>query len=222
MRNNSIVIATNADFLAEVLRDTLRDLDVGPIVVARDENELMGRTKNSFPWLALVEDCFRGPATEEYVQKLAGRYRDLRIAVWSAQEVKPVTAARFILAGAESYFSLREAGEDIAGILGRIAAGRRYCPAEVKAVVDSDTYFPGMKGKLTMRETEVVKLSTTGRKNREIAEMLGISVATVKLHKVNIYRKCGGNTPVDILRYALTQGLIRPEDLGASKSLSGF
>jgi DNA-binding NarL/FixJ family response regulator len=182
--------------------------------VACNENELLARIKNGFPRLVLLENCFRGPATEEYVQKLTGHHRDLRVAVWSTQAVKPVIAARFILAGAESYFSLRDIGEDIAGILGRIVAGRRYCPADVKAVVDSDTYFPDMRGKLTMRETEVAKLCAVGWKNREIAKMLGISVATVKLHKVNIYRKCGGNTLVDILRYALTQGLIRPEDLG--------
>jgi DNA-binding NarL/FixJ family response regulator len=214
MRNNGVIIATNADFLAEVLRDALRDLDTGPVLTVRNENELQARIKNGFPRLVLLENCFRGPATEEYVQKLAGRYRDLRIAVWSAQAVKPVIAARFILAGAESYFSLRDTGEDVAGILGRIAAGRRYCPADVMAVLGSNTYFPDMKGKLTVREIEIIKLSVTGRKNREIADTLGVTVPTVKLHKVNIYRKCGGNTPVDILRYGLMQGVIRPEDLG--------
>jgi DNA-binding NarL/FixJ family response regulator len=134
--------------------------------------------------------------------------------VWSAQVVKPVIAARFILAGAESYFSLRGTGEDVAGALGLIAAGKRYCPAEVQAIAESGTYFPDMRGKLTMREIEVIKQSISGRKNREIAEALGIAAATVKMHKVNIYRKCGGNTPVDILRYGLRQGVIGLEDLG--------
>jgi DNA-binding NarL/FixJ family response regulator len=142
------------------------------------------------------------------------RHRDVRIAVWSAQAVQPVIAARFVLAGAESYFSLRSTGEDVAGILGRIAAGRRYCPAEVQAVVESNTYVPDMKGKLTMRETEVIKLSVSGQSNREIGEVLGITEPTVKMHKVHIYRKCGGNTPVDMLRYGLREGVIRPEDLG--------
>jgi DNA-binding NarL/FixJ family response regulator len=142
------------------------------------------------------------------------RNRDLRIAVWSAQAVQPVIAARFILAGAESYFSLRDTEEHIAAVLNRIATGRRYCPAEVKMIVESDTYFPDMKGKLTRREIELIKVSITRQSNRAIADALGISVATVKQHKVNIYRKCGGNTPVELLRYGLRQGVIRPEDLG--------
>jgi DNA-binding NarL/FixJ family response regulator len=214
MRNNGVIIATNADFLADMLRDTLRDLDAGPVAVVRNENELMARIKSGFPRFVLLENCFRGQGTEEFILRLVKGNRDMRIAVWSAQAVKPVIAARFILAGAESYFSLRDREEDIAGILGRIAAGRRYCPAEVKRVAESSTYFPDMKGKLTAREREVIKLSVTGRDNRGIAEVLGITVPTVKLHKVNIYRKCGGNTAVDILRYGLMQGVIRPEDLG--------
>jgi DNA-binding NarL/FixJ family response regulator len=213
MRNNSVIIATNADFLADVLRDTLRDLDAGPVVVVRGEGELLARIKTGFPRFVLLENCFRGQGTEEFILRTVKRRRDIRIAVWSAQAVKPVIAARFILAGAESYFSLRDTGEDVAGILGRIAAGRRYCPAEVQAVIESNTYFPDMKGKLTMREIEVSKLSISGRKNREIAAILGVTAHTVKMHKVNIYRKCGGNTPVDILRYGLRQGVIRPEDL---------
>jgi DNA-binding NarL/FixJ family response regulator len=213
MRNNSVIIATNADFLADILRDALRDFEAGAVLTARNETELLNRMKNGFPRFVLLEHCFRGQGTEEFIMRAVKKKRDIRIAVWSAQAIKPVIAARFILAGAESYFSLRDTEENITGILGRIAAGRRYCPAEVKEVVKSDTYFPDLKGKLTVRETEIIKLSVTGRNNRAIADVLGISMPTVKLHKVNIYRKCGGNTPVDLLRYGLMQGVIRLEDL---------
>jgi DNA-binding NarL/FixJ family response regulator len=98
-----------------------------------------------------------------------------------------------------------------------IAGGRRYCPPDVQAVIESDTYFPDMRGKLTLREIEIIKLSVTRKNNREIAGTLGISVATVKFHKAHIYRKCGGNTPVDILRYGLAQGIILPEDIGGTE-----
>jgi DNA-binding NarL/FixJ family response regulator len=213
MRNHSVIIATNADFLADILRERLRDLDTVAVLRAHDETELLARMKNGFSRLVLLEHCFRGQGTEVFIMRAVKRDRDLRIAVWSVQAIKPVIAARFILAGAESYFSLRDTEEHIAGILGRIAMGRRYYPAEVKTVVESETYFPDLRGKLTVREIEIIKLSVTGRNNRAIADVLGISIPTVKLHKVNIYRKCGGNTPVDLLRYGLMQGVIRLEDL---------
>jgi DNA-binding NarL/FixJ family response regulator len=213
MSHNSVIIATNADFLADMLRDKLRDLGVGVAWAVRNENELLTRITNNFPRMVFLENCFRGQGTEELIQRIVKQNRDMRIAVWSAMAVKPVIAARFLLAGAESYFSLRDTEEHIAGILNRIATGRRYYPAEVKTIVESDTYFPDLTGKLTMREIEIIKLSISGQNNQAIGDLLGISVPTVKLHKVNIYRKCGGNTPVDILRYGLIQGVIRLEDL---------
>jgi DNA-binding NarL/FixJ family response regulator len=216
MRYNSVIIATNADFLANILRDILRDFDVGPVLTAHNENELLAGIKNH-PRFVFLENCFRGPGTEEFILRLVKRDRDVRIAVWSAMAVKPVIAARYILAGAESYFSLRDPDKNIADIVKLIAGGRRYCPPDVQAVIESDTYFPDMRGKLTLRETEIIKLSITRKNNREIAGALGISTATVKFHKAGIYRKCGGNTPVDILRYGLAQGIILPEDIGGTE-----
>jgi DNA-binding NarL/FixJ family response regulator len=213
MRYNGVIIATNADFLADILRDTLRDFDVRPVLAVRNENELLNGIRNTCPRFVFLENCFRGQGTEEFILRLTKRERDVRLVVWSAMAVKPVIAARYILAGAESYFSLRETDKSIAEILERIVRGRRYCPAEVKGVIESDTYFPDMSGKLTLREKEIIKLSITRKNNREIAETLGVQMSTVKSHKASIYRKCGGNTPVDMLRYGLVQGVIRLEDL---------
>jgi hypothetical protein len=100
MRYNSVIIATNADFLADILRDTLRDFDAGPVLTAHNENELLAGIKN-YPRFVFLEHCFRGPGTEDLILRLVKRDRDMRIAVWSAMAVKPVIAARYILAGAE-------------------------------------------------------------------------------------------------------------------------
>jgi DNA-binding NarL/FixJ family response regulator len=216
MRYNGVIIATNADILADILRDTLRDFDVRPVLTAHNENELLAGIKNN-PRFVFLENCFRGQGTEELIPRLVKRDGDIRIAVWSAMAVKPVIAARYILAGAESYFSLRDTDKSVVDVVKLITGGVRYCPPEVQAVIGSETYFPDMTGKLTLREIEIIKLSVTKKNNREIAGVLGISVATVKYHKASIYRKCGGNTPVDILRYGLAQGVIRPEDIGGAE-----
>jgi DNA-binding NarL/FixJ family response regulator len=216
MRNNSIIIASSAALLAIILRDKLRNLDIQAVTVTENDRELMDRIKSGYPRFVLLENCFHEP-TEEYVLRLAKRYRDLRIVVWSASGVKPIIAARYILAGAESFFSLRDTDETIEDILQRIISGQRYYPAEVSGIVDTGSYLPTIGGELTIREIEIIKLCVNGQNNYAIAETLGIKHHTVKAHKLHIYRKCGGNTPVDILRYGLQQGVICPEDLGAGK-----
>ena len=58
-------------------------------------------------------------------------------------------------------------------------------------------------------------MTCDNKTNKELGDILSISINTVKMHKKNIYRKCGGNTPVDILINGLRKGVINVEDLVA-------
>ena len=60
---------------------------------------------------------------------------------------------------------------------------------------------------LTPREIGVLRLVVAARTNKEIAEELFISVATVERHLANIYRKIGARSRVEATSYALREGL---------------
>jgi DNA-binding NarL/FixJ family response regulator len=211
MRGNSVIIATNASFLAGVLRDKLRDAEF-QVFTAANDNDLTAKIKAAFPRFVFLEHCFHGHGTDSFVQRLTHYNQNARIVVWTAAEVKPLAAARFILAGAESFFSLRDTDSNIETIICRIAGGRRYCPADVETELEKDCAFPVIGEELTRREIEIMKMSVEGKTNQQIGDTLSVSVHTVKYHKANIYRKCGGNTPVDILRNGLIRGIIHTED----------
>jgi DNA-binding NarL/FixJ family response regulator len=213
MNNRCVIIASNADCLTAFLRDALRDLEVYPVVIAHEDQSLKERIASGYPRFVLLENCFHEQATEEYVLRLVRRYRGLRIVVWSASAVKPITVARYILAGAESFFSLRDKETPVTDILDRIRAGGYYYPAEVEEVIGEGSYSPVFEGELTLREIETVRLCVEGKNTRDIAATLGVKPSTVKAHKLHIYRKCGGNTPLDMLRYALSRGIISLEDI---------
>lgn len=55
---------------------------------------------------------------------------------------------------------------------------------------------------LTLREREVLELVVSGRRNKWIAAELGVSEATVKLHRGHIMQKMGANSLVDLVRIA--------------------
>src|SRR5690625_594857 len=61
---------------------------------------------------------------------------------------------------------------------------------------------------LTVREQEVLPLAAKGYGNKEIAEMLHISVKTVEAHKANMMHKLNLNTRPELLEYALRRKLI--------------
>jgi len=62
--------------------------------------------------------------------------------------------------------------------------------------------------KLTERETQIVKLISEGYKNREVAEMLLISVKTVETHRANIMNKLTLRNIAGLIRYAVQKGLV--------------
>jgi len=59
---------------------------------------------------------------------------------------------------------------------------------------------------LTRRESEIVLLVGTGMSNSEIAQQLGLSVGTVKLHIHHIFRKTGARRRSNLIVQVATRG----------------
>ena len=63
----------------------------------------------------------------------------------------------------------------------------------------------GPVGGLSERETEVVMLAARGLSNRQIAEELDVTEATVKRHLANVYEKAGVRSRNEAVRAALVE-----------------
>ncbi len=61
---------------------------------------------------------------------------------------------------------------------------------------------------LTNREKQILQLCCKGLQDKEIAQLLYISERTVNTHKSNIFRKCGVNNTVELVRFAFTNNLV--------------
>ena len=55
------------------------------------------------------------------------------------------------------------------------------------------------------------KLIAEGHATREIADMLCVSISTVKSHRAKIMEKLGIDTPVRLVHFALQLGLVDPD-----------
>ena len=90
-------------------------------------------------------------------------------------------------------------------------------PSISKMVVDS--YFSPRKvssreerfKKLTNREREVFQLIAEGHSTRQIADMLCVSISTVKSHRSKIMEKLLINSPVHLVHFAIQLGLVDPD-----------
>lgn len=62
--------------------------------------------------------------------------------------------------------------------------------------------------KLTLREKTILSMVGEGEKSEQIAEILGISVFTVRTHRRNLMRKLGIHSVALLVRYAMDRGLV--------------
>jgi DNA-binding NarL/FixJ family response regulator len=99
-------------------------------------------------------------------------------------------SARFELEAARAVFFRLGAAPDVAAVDRFL--GRASSPA----------------GPLTPRECEVLRLVATGKRNREIAELLVISEHTVSRHLQNIFLKLDLSSRAAATAYAYEQGLV--------------
>lgn len=105
-----------------------------------------------------------------------------------------------VLEGSEHDPFIRDAGEMVTAILAA-AEGRPFRP-------DPPTPAASEPPALSGRETEVLALIGRGDSNKEIAERLGISTATVERHVTNLYRKLDARGRADAAVHAVARGLV--------------
>ena len=122
-------------------------------------------------------------------------------------------------AGASGYLPKRAAPDELVHAIRTVSRGEVFLyPSLATRLVQS--YLGGEAGSesealvsdLTPREQEVLVHIAEGLTNPEIADKLVISVKTVDRHRENIMRKLNLHSRIDLVKYALKQGLIELEE----------
>jgi two-component system response regulator NreC len=118
-------------------------------------------------------------------------------------------------AGASGYVLKEAADTDVVGAVREVAAGNRYVHPALGAKIAAADVTAAAKADadpLSDREREVLRLLALGHTNQEIAKMLFISVRTAETHRAHIMQKLRLSTRAELVRYALSEGLLEPAD----------
>lgn len=122
-------------------------------------------------------------------------------------------------AGASGYVPKRAAPDELVSAIRTVSRGEVFLyPSLASRLVQSylgqspEAEENDTLDKLTPREKEVLTLIAEGLTNPEIAENLVISVKTVDRHRENIMQKLNLHSRVDLVKYAIKQGLIDIDD----------
>jgi len=67
---------------------------------------------------------------------------------------------------------------------------------------------PDSYDQLTAREKEVLQLLAEGKRNKDVAGLMGLSPQTVESHRANLMQKLGLHSIADIIFYAVRKRII--------------
>jgi DNA-binding NarL/FixJ family response regulator len=120
-------------------------------------------------------------------------------------------------AGARGYVLKSAAGSDLVAAVEALCRHDYFFSARLGAVAknvdqvasDRPRKRPKNPGALTRREREILQLLAEGCANKLVGSRLEISVKTVETHRARIMRKLKADSVVDVVRYAIRNGLIQ-------------
>jgi DNA-binding NarL/FixJ family response regulator len=124
--------------------------------------------------------------------------------------------AEVLRAGALGYVLKDGAFEELALAIRTIREGKTYLSPSVAGLVveelvrQSPSPGPAPLEALTPRERQVLTLLAEGKRPREIAQELAISVKTAEVHKQNLMNKLELHTAAELTRFAIREGLATP------------
>ena len=129
------------------------------------------------------------------VRLVSGQFPDIPLAVISATPAADV----------EEW--CREAGADV---YIEKSAGAAEIVAALRLMLQGDSEMGGLEDitRLSKRQNQLLHMLDEGLSNREIAERLGISEHTVKVHLWRLFRRLGVKSRTQTLHYARMNGLL--------------
>jgi len=192
------------------LRRTI-DAEPGFVVVgeARDPKETLAVTLAARPDVILINNP-PGPSARESVNAVLAASPGARVVVMTIDtEVQSVRGA--LDAGSAGYILEDARPRELVTALREVAEGARYIDPTLGAALialDAAEQRRAAGEALSPREDEVLRLLVLGHTNREIAQLLSISVRTAESHRSHIMRKLGVSTRAELVRYSLERGML--------------
>ncbi|MFP4475011.1 MAG: response regulator [Desulfatibacillaceae bacterium] len=213
-----VVIAEDHAILRDGLRALLTScchLDVvGEAANGLEAIRLVGETEPDLLLLDLSMPRMNGLTAIREVKRNHPGTRILCLTVHTGEEY----VSEVFSSGAEGYCLKDATREELSIAVRSVLAGKRYLGPGVSEHVVTG-YLNGVRqlGKerngsreLTQREKEVLKLIGEGYKNREVGDILCISIKTVEKHRANIMRKLDLHNAAELTGYAIEKGLVSP------------
>jgi DNA-binding NarL/FixJ family response regulator len=175
---------------------------------ANDGLELLNLLKARLPELVILDISMphlRGLEAIREIKKLYPRVKVIFLTMHRSREF----LQQALEAGADGFLLKEDADLELLRAIQTVRGGKKF----ISTLLSTEMADLALRDQsadpdpLSPREKTIVKLLVEGKTPKEIADLLYISVFTVRRHRDNIMRKLNLKRLADLIRYALSRGI---------------
>lgn len=176
--------ASNATALRQLLNDTTPDLILLDIILGN------------------------GPSGVDIARQLKTNKPEIKILVLSI-DTSLNTIKELLEIGIDGFVSKNAPDDEVLQAIDAVSNGQPYFGTDIDRIVQAVMTTQQLKNDLfSEREQEIIRAICQGGSNKDIAQKTNISLRTVETHKTNIFRKIGITNSVDLVLYAIKNGIV--------------
>jgi len=177
---------------------------------AESSDTLFQLLKEKTPDVLVLDISMPGLSGIEICKQIKLKTPEIKILMVTAN-VDVTHLKNAIKSGADGFLPKDTSSEEFTNAIKEVAKGNSYFSPKVSGLMvrvmslSSDN----KETELSLREIEIVKQLADGKMQKEIAASLFISPRTVETHKKNIQSKLGIQSTVDLVKYAIREGITK-------------
>ena len=173
------------------------------VATAESAEDILGFYEKAKPDVLLLDIRMPSVSGLDALETLRKSHPDAKVAMLTTSELEE-DIFRALKLGANGYIPKDSRPAEIAKAVREIASGGRYIPEDIQRIFDMRQ---GVKS-LSAREISIIQLAAKGFSSPEVAEMLGISVNSVKTHFRHIFEKMDVSDRMEAVTLAISRGII--------------
>jgi DNA-binding NarL/FixJ family response regulator len=181
---------------------------------AADGRQAVALSESANPDVVIMDIAMPNLNGIEAARQIVNRSPRTAIAILSMHSDESYVI-RAMKAGARAYLLKDSAEADLLAAVRALTEGKSFFSPAISKILVED-YMRQLESRgaedtyelLTNREREILQLLAEGRTNKEVANMLNLSLYTVETHRTHILQKLNLHSVPELILYAVRKGII--------------
>lgn len=178
-----------------------------------DGREAVREAESSEPDVAVLDIAMPNLSGIDAAQRINAALPQTAIVILSMHSDEGYVL-RALKAGAKAYLLKDSAESDLIAAIQAVYAGKTFFSPEITRML-MDDYVREIRARgaedsydlLTSREREILQLLVELKSNKEIAQLLNLSLYTVETHRRNLHEKLNLHSLPELILYAVRKGV---------------